>query len=164
MHTDVCVSGGKKCSFFGKFDLLCFLETPVLRFALLPHYGRNVISLVKFLFSCHSGNQIFTYNFYICSSLVIINNQNSFELVLGFVFDSFLNCLCSVLLFLSLARSERISHRRCSLKVVLTSFAKLTGKYLCRSRLETLQRKRIQHRYCPVIFTTFPGACSIVIT
>ena len=27
-HTYVCVSGGKKCSFFGKFGLLCFLETP----------------------------------------------------------------------------------------------------------------------------------------
>ena len=35
-----CVSGGKKCSFFGKFDVLCFLETPVLRFALLPYYRR----------------------------------------------------------------------------------------------------------------------------
>ena len=23
----VCVSGGKKCSFFGKFGVLCFLET-----------------------------------------------------------------------------------------------------------------------------------------
>ena len=34
----VCVSGGKKCSFFEKFDMLCFLVTPVLRFpfALLP--------------------------------------------------------------------------------------------------------------------------------
>ena len=30
----MCVSGGKKCSFFGKFDVLFFL-TPVLRFALL---------------------------------------------------------------------------------------------------------------------------------
>ena len=30
----VCVSGGKKCSFFEKFDVLCFLEIPVLRFAL----------------------------------------------------------------------------------------------------------------------------------
>ena len=29
----VCVSGGKKWSFFGKFDVLCFLETPVLKFA-----------------------------------------------------------------------------------------------------------------------------------
>ena len=33
-----CISGGKKCSFFGKFGVLCFLETPVLRFALLPYY------------------------------------------------------------------------------------------------------------------------------
>ena len=32
-HTYVCVSGGKKYSFFGKFGVLCFLETPVLRFA-----------------------------------------------------------------------------------------------------------------------------------
>ena len=31
------ISGGKKCSFFGKFGVLCFLETPVLRFTLLPH-------------------------------------------------------------------------------------------------------------------------------
>ena len=29
-HTYVCVSGGKKCSFFGKFGVLCFLETPIL--------------------------------------------------------------------------------------------------------------------------------------
>ena len=28
----------KKCSFFGKSGVLCFLETPVLRFALLPYY------------------------------------------------------------------------------------------------------------------------------
>ena len=34
----VCVSGGKKCSFFGKFGVLCFLEIPVLKFALLPYY------------------------------------------------------------------------------------------------------------------------------
>ena len=43
--TCVCVSGGKKCSFFGKFGVLCFLEIPVLRFALLPYYRRIVISL-----------------------------------------------------------------------------------------------------------------------
>ena len=34
----VYVLGGKKCSFFGKFDVLSFLETLVLRFALLPYY------------------------------------------------------------------------------------------------------------------------------
>ena len=34
----VCVSGGKKCSLFGKFGVLYFLEAPVLRFASLPYY------------------------------------------------------------------------------------------------------------------------------
>ena len=34
----VCLSGGKKCSFLGKFDVFCFLETPVLRFTLVPYY------------------------------------------------------------------------------------------------------------------------------
>ena len=37
----MCVSRGKKCSFFEKFGVLCFLATPVLRFALLPYYRRN---------------------------------------------------------------------------------------------------------------------------
>ena len=36
----VYVSVAKECSFFGKFDVLCFLETPVLRLALLPCYRR----------------------------------------------------------------------------------------------------------------------------
>ena len=35
------LSGGKKCSFFGKFVVLCFFETPILRFALLPYYQRT---------------------------------------------------------------------------------------------------------------------------
>ena len=39
--THTCVSGGKKCLFFGNFGVLCFLETPVLRFALLPYYRRS---------------------------------------------------------------------------------------------------------------------------
>ena len=39
-HTYVCVSGDKKCSCFGKFGVLCFLETIVLRFALSPYYRR----------------------------------------------------------------------------------------------------------------------------
>ena len=44
-HTYVCVSRSKKCLFFGNFGVLCFLETPVLRFALLPYYRRIVILL-----------------------------------------------------------------------------------------------------------------------
>ena len=45
-HTYVCVSGGKKCLFFGNFGVLCFLETPVLRFALLPYSRRYVFDLI----------------------------------------------------------------------------------------------------------------------
>ena len=41
-YRHVCVSGGMKCSFFGKFRVLWFLETPVLRFTLLPQYRRTV--------------------------------------------------------------------------------------------------------------------------
>ena len=41
-RTYVCVSGRKKCLFSGKFGILCFFETPVLRFALLPYYRRFV--------------------------------------------------------------------------------------------------------------------------
>ena len=39
----MCASGGKKCSFYGKFGVLCFLETPVLKFALLAYYRRFVL-------------------------------------------------------------------------------------------------------------------------
>ena len=43
----VCVSGGKKCSFFGKFGVLCILVTSVLRFALLSYYRRTIRKLKK---------------------------------------------------------------------------------------------------------------------
>ena len=36
----VCVSGVRNVRFAIKFDVLCFLETPVLRFGLLPYYRR----------------------------------------------------------------------------------------------------------------------------
>ena len=45
--THMGVSGGKKCSFWGKFGVLCFLETPVLRFALLPYYRVLMHSVPK---------------------------------------------------------------------------------------------------------------------
>ena len=38
--TYVCVSGGRKCSFFRKFGMLFFLETHALRFGLLLYYRR----------------------------------------------------------------------------------------------------------------------------
>ena len=49
-----CVSGGKKCSLFGKFGVLFFLETPVLRFAILPYYRRIFQNEWKFLLLDHS--------------------------------------------------------------------------------------------------------------
>ena len=49
-QTYVCVSGGKKWTFFGKLGAFCFLEKLVLRFALLPHYRRiNINENVTFL-------------------------------------------------------------------------------------------------------------------
>ena len=39
-HAYMWVSGGKKCSFFGKFGVLCFLKIPFLKFDLLPYYRR----------------------------------------------------------------------------------------------------------------------------
>ena len=44
VFSHVCVSEGKKCSIFGKFDVLCFLETTVVRFALLPLLPTNYAS------------------------------------------------------------------------------------------------------------------------
>ena len=45
LNTYLCESGCKNCSFFGKFGVFCFLETPVLRFALLPYYRQYFMRL-----------------------------------------------------------------------------------------------------------------------
>ena len=42
-HTYAYASEGEKCSFSGKFGVLCFLETPVLRFAILLYYRRFLV-------------------------------------------------------------------------------------------------------------------------
>ena len=51
-HTYVCVARGKKCSFFRKFGVLYFLQTHVLRFALLPNYRQirrqRDVTLIQF--------------------------------------------------------------------------------------------------------------------
>ena len=43
----VCVSGVKKCSFFGKFSVLCFLVTYVLRLSLSPYCRRIEVLLIS---------------------------------------------------------------------------------------------------------------------
>ena len=58
-HTYVCVSGGKKCSFFGKVGVPCFLETPVLRFTLLPYYRQFKIANMKIkVFNIVAGDKL----------------------------------------------------------------------------------------------------------
>ena len=46
LDTYMClyISGGKKCSFFRKFGLLCFLVIPVMIFAFLPYYQQIYIA------------------------------------------------------------------------------------------------------------------------
>ena len=46
--TNVCISGCKRCSFFGKFGLLCFFETTVFRFALLLYYRLPKSQVLRF--------------------------------------------------------------------------------------------------------------------
>ena len=43
--SNISLSGGKKCLFFRNFGVFCFLETSILRFALLPHYRRIAICI-----------------------------------------------------------------------------------------------------------------------
>ena len=52
----VCISGDKNCSFFGKFGVFCFLETPVLRFVLLPCYRGYILSFFHHSFSVATQN------------------------------------------------------------------------------------------------------------
>ena len=57
----VYVSGGKKCSFFEKIGVLCFLESPVFRFALLPYNRPSVIQ--EWGDSFEAKDQSMTYGF-----------------------------------------------------------------------------------------------------
>ena len=56
IRTPTCAyQGARNVRFFGKFGVLWFLETPVLRFALLPYYQRISNTLIY----CHSALIIF---------------------------------------------------------------------------------------------------------
>ena len=58
IRTCTCTCRGKKCSFFGKFGMLCFLETPVLRFALLQYYRRFSTFALTLFTQCMSESCI----------------------------------------------------------------------------------------------------------
>ena len=60
--------GSKKCSFFGKFDVHCFLVTPVLRLALLPYYRRNILFTFRYNLKCFLDNNEYSsmsYEFHV---------------------------------------------------------------------------------------------------
>ena len=63
MHKRVCVSEGKKCSFFEKIGVFCFLVTLVLKFALLPYYRQNKDFFLKVNLSTlnHGEKSIYKY-------------------------------------------------------------------------------------------------------
>ena len=45
----------KERLFFGKFGVLCFLETPFLRFALLPYYRQGKVMCFARIQLCSQG-------------------------------------------------------------------------------------------------------------
>ena len=89
----LCVSGGKKCSFFWKFDVPCFLKTPVLRFTLLPYYWRVNTLLYDFT----SGTVRLSANFVWFSGFWFTTTNFLLEFLLSSLF--FLLITLSVLNF-----------------------------------------------------------------
>ena len=49
LHTEVCVSGSKKSWLLGKFGVLCFLVTPVLRFTLSAYYCKETFTIKRLI-------------------------------------------------------------------------------------------------------------------
>ena len=68
-----CVYRARKCSFFEKFGVLCFLVTPVLRFALLPYCRRNLCiwNIETSLETSHVTGNIDAQPAFTCSKLTI---------------------------------------------------------------------------------------------
>ena len=60
-------------SFFRKFGVPCFLETPLLRFTLLPYYRRNIVLSIPELLVTSIFSYLFT-----CSRCILIQLQLSY--------------------------------------------------------------------------------------
>ena len=85
----VSLSGGKKCQFFGKFGLLCFLVTSVLRFALLPYYRQTK----TFLYTLSSILRLSRLPFIISTPLLSFDVEFISKVGLEHAFYSILNLL-----------------------------------------------------------------------
>ena len=86
---------------------------------------------VKLLFSSHPENRIFTYHVYIFLPWISWIIRKVSSRCFCFAFHLFLNCVCSVLLFFSLATFERIRHRSCSVKKVFLKILKNWQENTC---------------------------------
>ena len=66
MRTRTCAYQGVRI--FGKFGMFCFLETPALKFDLLPYYRRVVVTYPLYLsFADQCWSQVFTRTSYYLS-------------------------------------------------------------------------------------------------
>ena len=71
------------CLFFGNFGMLCFVETSVLSFALLPYYRQIVVSTIPkyFLSGLLAANKTALYMFAVKQLLSIgISNHGYYKL------------------------------------------------------------------------------------
>ena len=73
----MCVSGDKKCYFFGKFGVLCILETPVLRFALLVYYRRTLIVLFEDKLMSNFKKKAELFNSHFAAQCTVVNNTSA---------------------------------------------------------------------------------------
>ena len=115
-------SEGKKCSFFGTFGVLCFLETPVLRFALLPYNRWNV----------ESGFLCLWCKFY---NLVTLEKQNKTALLTvscSFYYTYFYSFRCVFMIF-KLMQSDFMDCTYASLFIWKLRKAQVSGIIFWRS-------------------------------
>ena len=107
--------GGKKFSFFGKFDVLCFFETTVLRFSLLRHVNITGVIILSTM----------------CLLAITLEQDGSAAVVLivisNFDISSCKTSLLNFTLFFDKfapnLQSPHWLNNRCSIKSIFSSFA-----------------------------------------
>ena len=130
----MCVSGCKICLFFGNFGVLCFLETSVLRFALLPYHQR--IDVVFPLECSFIGNLTLSHFISALSERILNENTpNKFKQktknfqIFRYFFNISILILCSGFL-LSFATSDKNHNFLNSSALVFLSFYLLTFSFI----------------------------------
>ena len=79
------VSGGKKRTFFGKFGVLYFRETAVLRFALLPYYRPLTVLYLHSYLGCKLWRNSFLQLFQNSSAICWIRHHHFLEYRFGWL-------------------------------------------------------------------------------